>query len=338
MTGGDDDLTLVLGCLSDQQATVAETLPGLMSAAVYAGKLTVVAFEADTLIELPDYHTISAEFGEFFDYYGADSADLPGNPLYCGPGDDSDAITDETLWAESLGISSEEDDLWSLPFEEAIRREQYENALSVAKVVSELIKAPNTMPMLYDPTGLLIEDAERLGTLSRPTKQKLEADAKLGSGLVDRLPSFEKLTAEQIVEIRNEFRDYLGPFRSFVVETSQALVEVVRDEEAVVDVVNEIYVGKVRPAVKSINDEMRQSSFGRSVLRNLGQDPKAFLQSFVTFGLGEVAQLPLGVSVGAAAASTLVSVLSTRGSTRRQLRKDRLYLLHEIGGMIAEQG
>jgi hypothetical protein len=48
------DMHLVVGCLQQQQATVRETLRSLMPAALYADKLTIVTFEADTLAEPGD--------------------------------------------------------------------------------------------------------------------------------------------------------------------------------------------------------------------------------------------------------------------------------------------
>lgn len=66
-TSPDDSLTLVVGCVQDQQHTVRETLPSLMSAAVYADKLIIVTREADTLLELPGFSETASHFSGFMD-------------------------------------------------------------------------------------------------------------------------------------------------------------------------------------------------------------------------------------------------------------------------------
>lgn len=298
-------LRIILGCLQHQQATVKATVPTLMSAAVFADSVLVVTPEADTLIELNEYFEVADAFRGFFDYVGADSWELN---VQNGP------------YMRSLGL------------EPRAPSQNYEQAelLEVARIVEELIGAPQTLPMIYDPTGVLMSASLTLKTLSKLTKQKQEADAKLGSGLIDTLPSFDQFEAGEIVEIRHRLGEFLAPFRSFVIETSHGLVDTIRDEEATRDVIQEIYLGKVRPALNVINDEWGRSSLGRATIRDFGRDPNAFIQSFVTFGLGELVQLPVPVSVGAAAASGVISGIAKRHESRRFLRQNKLFFLHEI--------
>jgi hypothetical protein len=100
------------------------------------------------------------------------------------------------------------------------------------------------------------------------------------------------LEAAEIVEVRHQLHEWLAPFRSYVGETSTALVEAVRNEEAVADVIHELYIGKVRPAMSELNDQVARSGFLRTLLTDFGRDPKSFVTSFVTFGLGSLAADP----------------------------------------------
>jgi hypothetical protein len=320
-------LRVILGCLQHQQATVKATVPTLMSAAVFADSVLVVTPEADTLVELSEYFEVTDAFQGFFDYVGADSWELNVQKgpymrsLGLEPRAPVDQTDDEFEWGP-VPTGDLGDDPW----------QEHEQAqlLEVARIVEELIGAPQTLPMIYDPTGVLMSASLTLKTLSKLTKQKQEADAKLGSGLIDTLPSFDQFEPGEIVEIRHRLGEYLAPFRSFVIETSQGLVGTIRDEEATRDVIQEIYLGKVRPALNVINDEWGRSSLGRATIRDFGRDPNAFIQSFVTFGLGQLAQLPVPVSVGAAGASGVISGIAKRHESRRLLRQNKLFFLHEI--------
>ncbi|WP_461165356.1 hypothetical protein [Arthrobacter sp. R4-81] len=336
-------LKMVIGCLQDQRPTVKETIPTLMSAAVYADELVVVCREADTLMELNDWYPILDDFQEFMEYQGADS-------YYSNPIDSETeqgeklrrAVTEAMADAAEHGVPPEEfvewairnidPSLWeSVPYRgNSNSTSDLQEALSVAKVVESYLESPNVVPLVFDPEGLLKSQAAGLQRLSKPTKVKGEADARLGSGLVDLLPSFEGLQSAEILELRAALKPYLTPFRSFVVETSTALTSVVRDEEAVRDVVHELYIGKVRPVLDEINDQWRHSNAVRSLIRDFGRDPKAFVTSFVTFGLGEVADLPIEVSIGAAAASQVIGAAAQQQTARKTLKGNRLFMLHEV--------
>jgi hypothetical protein len=331
----DSPLTIVLGCVGDQQDSIRETLPCLMSAATLADELIVVCPEADTLVELSGFWQVEQDF-PFMEYVGTDS--LTGNRRRMKTS--LDALYDDVH--QQYQVAKEKAGFpWDKGYdrkaeEEAWRARELTEALDVAREVERCLNSPSVLPIIYDPKGLLRD--QPLQKLSQETTVKKEADARLGTGLVDRLPSFEAFTSEEVVEIRQQLALHLTPFRSFVVETSQALTEVVRDEDAVRDVIEEVYVGKVRPTLDSINNEWSRSSFYRNLIRDFGHDPKSFVNAFVTFGIGELAQLPLWASIGAAAASQVVGSVAKQQTTRSALKQERLFLLHLMESALRQKG
>ncbi len=330
-----------------------ESLPSLMSAAVYADKLTVVTFEADTLVELADFHPIVRAFGGFFDCIGADSygwrMEDPGSGSWDMDDDDADvedSVFDQ-LWIglAKRRLKTETDPEKKTFLESGIREREpsveaaerarelavlEEEVSGVLRIVEELLAEPNVFPFIYDPDAVLLADSIELGRLSRPSKKRLEADARLGAGIVDKLPSFDKLNAQEIVAVRAELRDLLIPFRGYVSEASVALTEVGRDEEAIADVIHEVYVGKVRPVLNDLNDMVSRSRFLRTLLRESGRDPKGFATSFITFGLGNLVHLPKYVAASAAASTELLRVKYEASAKRHEARSNRLYYLHEL--------
>lgn len=356
-TGQADGLRIILGCVPDQATTVRTTLPCLMSAAVYADELVVISRETDIFMELPDWFEISGAFEGFMEYVGAgDNLGLtgedPAEVARLAPASDwlMTRRDDEPVQA-LLHIASERSPVRSevlragVPNElvdlvheylhldrspEAALAYERDEALAVAQGVEMYLNNPSSLPMVYDPNGLLSDEATSLSTLFQPTKITKEAHARTGSGLVDRMPSFDTLSPEQVIEVRRHLGEYLTPFRAFVAETSHALESYVRDEDATADVLNELYVGKVRPTLSALDSEWRQASSTRLLLREFGRDPQAFTQSFLTFAAGSLASLPLEASLGAAAASQVIGAESKSRAIRRDLKKSHLYFLHAL--------
>ena len=350
------DMHIVVGCLQDQQATVRQTVPTLMSAALYADKLTIVTFEDDTLPELREWSEISTQFGDFLDCKGADSQ-------FSGPEDDdwdeeddpslTDTVIDK-LWVklalDRLKTESDPAERERLQkrvaeLETSIAAEEERRTVKmrrsgidgVLQIVEGLMGQPNTFPIIYDPLGVLVADSYELQRLSRPSKRRAEANARFGSGAVGKLPSFEQLEAAEIVEVRRQLRDWLAPFRSYVSETSTALIDAGRDEEALADVIHELYIGKVRPLMAELNDEVTRSGYLRTLLSDFGRDPKSFVTSFVTFGLGDLAHIPTYAAAAVAASAELLRVRNEAVSAQRKTRSNRLYYLHELEHEIGKR-
>jgi len=310
------ELHVVIGCLSDQKCTVQDTIPCLMSAALYADKITVVCQESDTLLELSDFFEIENTFRDFFAFDSTDAHYYnrkTGESIYRGE------------WQREL-FEGDYDD-----FEREIKEKE-----GVGFIVESLLTSPNIIPLIYDPDGFMNKQSGLFNKLSKPTKIKQNADSHLGSGLIDTLPAIRSLPSSHVLELRKHLKPFLTPFRSFVVETSEALTNVNYDEESISDVIHQMYVGKILPIIKEINDEWRVSNFIKSIFRDLAKDPKKIISTFLTFGIGEIANLPMELSVGIATANLGISSLFSQQEKRNELKKNKLYLLHELERKIGK--
>ena len=222
------------------------------------------------------------------------------------------------------------------------RFEQNSNdIISVAQNVEAMLDSPNKIPLIYDTTGFVVSQHNSWQKLMQPTKIRQSAEARLGSALIDKLPGFDKLSPIEVFEIRKHLKPYLTPFRSYVLETSEAVSSYIYDKEALDDIINELYRKKVRKAINELNDEWQNSSFIKTLLREFGSNPNEFMKSFLTFGVGHIIGLPLEVTAAAATAATAVSpiirAINKMTEKRKNIKKEGLYMLNEIEHSIQKK-
>jgi len=310
---------IVIGVMEDQQGTSRETAPHLLPAILYSDHVTVVTAEDDTLIELADFHDILAEFGgnngtAVMDYFGYDDP-LPSNVEQDNDGASRDY--EMPYWREGES------------FEEYKERYAIDEAHGIMSTVERMLDDSNVMPLIYDPHGRLAQNVHALGRMATGGNIKKQAGARLGTELIVRLPSFSALGPTEIAELRKKLSGELVPFRSYVAEASSAVAEVGYDTDALADVINEIYVGKVIPAVNELERQTKDNGFLRRLLHDFGRDPKTFVQSFLTLGIGEVTSLPLYVSIGAAIGTQLIGEAAKMHDEGKRIGASRLHVLYE---------
>lgn len=320
-----DDMHIVLGC-PDFNGVSLQTIPGLKAAALFADRLTVI---------IPNYgeaHSdeVTRALGSIVDVVGPgeqfDDEDWPDvdedRPFF-----NTNDVEAESAAELDLSHALADAEIHGL---EWARRQ----AIRVVLEVEELLMQPNVFPIVVDRSGVLHGDAHLLARFNEPTKVKKEADARLGTGLIDSLPNFEALDIRAVKIVRDHLQGYLTPFRGYVLEESKALVEVGRDEAAVGDVIHEIYLGKVRPALDTLNQEAAASKLIQNLLRNAAGDPKGFVNSVITLGISQLGHLPLGASVSMAAATHFSGIEFGRRQAVTKMKHHQLYFLHALEGRL----
>lgn len=323
------NLEMVIGCVDKQESNIKETVPSLMPALLFADKVTIIADEADTIIELRDYHDIKQIFQDSVDLVSFDECSYEDAEI-------ESVLSEkyytrlETLEKYGLSDTAIHNDCELRNLSQKRNEQLQKERLKILQSVEGMINRPEVMPLIDDPNGLLSSNIQHLGSIALGTRSRRQMSAKLGTEIITKIPSFQDLNHLEIFELRKRLSDSLIPFRSSVVEMSSSLALADGDKDAIADIIHEIYLVKVIPAVDELARQTSENTFLRRLLNDFGRDPSTFIQSFVTFGIGELADLPQYLSISAAIASQIISVASKKIETGKKISSNNLFFVHEL--------
>lgn len=319
------ELEILIGCVPDQQDTIRKTIPGIGAAALYADKLSIVTREADTLTEL-----ISTDGGELFfeDWFNIEGADSQSDNSY-----DSVLYTQASYWQRYEELESQKLPLSDIENDEVLAElEKYidmEEIKCVMSLVSKKLNTANIVPFIYDPQNMVHAYEIDLGRLATLNKRKSQVSTQLGVGLPRKIPGFDGLTIQQILELRSKSQDYLGPFRSYVVETSRGLEDVGDDVDAWSDLINEVYIGKTLPALLELQGKLADNTLLKGIITDF-KDGKSLIGSAVSFGIGYFTEAPLAATISGVIGLEALSRITRIRHAEKSYKKDKLYFLANI--------
>ncbi|MFI6240846.1 hypothetical protein ACIBEF_13305 [Micromonospora sp. NPDC050795] len=205
--------------------------------------------------------------------------------------------------------------------------------------VKSTLADQRTYPLFDATTAHLADLGVEAGEFSRSNRFNLRAlNAASGTGLVERLPSFDGADMSEIVDIRKELDAPLARFRRSVEETASDLPESPADPDFEPSL-DHLWLTKVSPAIEEIRERVQQdASLRRLSMRAL---PAAAGQVAAVGGLSATglaiaaashpnyiwAALAASVSVG----PTIASVASERSRALNQAQNMPFYFLYRSG-------
>lgn len=138
-----------------------------------------------------------------------------------------------------------------------------------------------------------------------PSVHKRARTAEVGGGMIARLPAFPQSPLDELLDVKAELAPALDRYRSVVAEL-QKLVDAQLGAEEMDAELDELWVAKVRPALRDLEDVFVDHAFVRELARSLTTSAKAL----VTQGAGlYVALSTLGdLASHIAAAASLAGV------------------------------
>lgn len=320
-----EQLEIVIGCAADQESSIMRTIPCLGAAVLYAENITVITKEDDTLIEL-----ISTEGREFYD-----------QPWFKNFGVDQYEKYDKLSMVRNISHNRFVD-LMNRGFtEDEIAHDHILKKLdaveekteieNICSVFEEYIDSPEKLPLLYDPHGQIGRYDIEVGSINNNRRRKAHIATQLGVGLQQQLPSFEGLNPSQILILREETKDYLDAFRSYMLRLSEGLDEVGEDADAWGDLIWQVYRGEVLPLLDELRSAFDANNI-KSILKNdFREDPIKLLRSSLSIGVGYFAEFPITASVvGAVFGAEIAARYARVKTTNEKLKKDKLYFLEHI--------
>ncbi len=202
------------------------------------------------------------------------------------------------------------------------------------KAVFASVRNAGTYPLFDDLTGDLVGEAVRRGAL-RPTPAAARSrHASLSGDLLQRLPLFERVGVDEILDIREELAEYLDGFRLAVSEFSAAIAPAAWERSDFEEEAGRIHREKVDTAVRRIRDAVKEHHGLKSLSNSYGPPAAgAAATSFGAFvGSGSALGALLVLAAGLPAAAYRGAV--TRATESRQTENDRLYFYYRAGGAL----
>ena len=162
------------------------------------------------------------------------------------------------------------------------------------KIDSTLLN-PNTYPLFDKTISSLVGQAKKVvQSLSQKGMDKHISERTTHAGFVadvyQRLPSFEKASFDEIIDIRKELKRPLDNFRSAMLEYSQE-INSVPWEEAFEYEAQKLYLEKVVPAVNEVEEACKENKLLMKVINRVVRDNVVRWSSGLGFGVVSLTDL-----------------------------------------------
>ena len=141
------------------------------------------------------------------------------------------------------------------------------------KVVREVIEDGATYPLLDEQASNLVSAMVKSGQLSPSEAAQIRAKSvALAAHLFHRLPTFERATIDEIVDIRRELEKPLVRFRSGMLDLASRMSNAAWDEAFPEDA-EVLAVREVEPTVLEIEEQVQSNSYLRQLMTDVADRP-----------------------------------------------------------------
>jgi hypothetical protein len=196
------------------------------------------------------------------------------------------------------------------------------------KRLQEYLTDARAYPMFDDDAGNLVRVGLDAGVLTVTAEAvKRSSNAGLGTGLIDRLPSFPAANMRAVLETRAEVEEYVGRFRRAVARLREGIESSPLDDEFAEEV-DKVFVSEVRAAIEEIQSALRSSSFGK---RLIAQGNAQIASGALALGVVAMEHWPLLVKVAVAGTAAAVSAAAAHqsfSSAKQQAQGNDLFFLY----------
>lgn len=175
------------------------------------------------------------------------------------------------------------------------------------------------------------QDAQRAVALLNTESRQRSREVNLSNALLELMPSFSFLTADELHDVKNELRDPLIRYRSAVASLASELTS----DDLTLDIAHDVWRRSIAPELSDIRSAMSEGGFlrqlGTSALRNFRDLLVAGATGFGISHLADVndvAQAVAGVagSAGAVAADAYLD----RREVRAGAKRSRFFYLYGV--------
>jgi len=208
----------------------------------------------------------------------------------------------------------------------------------VDTVGNEVING-KTYPLFDEDTGKLISTGIKEGFF-KYQNSSLEKSRHIGfvSDLIQRLPTFEGASIDEVLDIRKELEKPLIRFRSAMLKYSEEIKHNVWEEEFICDT-NKIFLREIEPAILEIEEAVKSNKYLSHLVNGLLNKPM-LIPSTSGFGvlISSLSNFPKfsAATLGLIAGTGLIAYNAYKEweEESNQLKRAQLYFYYKTGKLL----
>ncbi len=207
--------------------------------------------------------------------------------------------------------------------------------------VGGAVVSGETFPLFDDNTGSLVRAAASEGKLPIGEPGKLRGKVVgLASDMFRRLPLFDTVSMEELLDIRRDLESYLLRFRSAVISYARA-IETAQWDTGFMEEADLIFREKVAPAIQDIEDAVKSNKLLKALLARSTQSvtvPTSSALGLILSGVAafsDIAGAALGLSVGTAAVGA--QAVQDWREKNQEIERNQLYFYYRARGEIEKR-
>lgn len=194
----------------------------------------------------------------------------------------------------------------------------------------------NAQPMLDVGADWIVKNWPLLPDHLRSAEQQATSwrgPTMTAANAVMRLPGLDRLTLEEVSDLRSEIAKYLPAFRAEMIKLGEDLSEASIEPEKLTAEVDKRWYRDIAPALEEIRRDVAAAAYPRRLLNTITAQKDAMVSTggAIVLATGSVAA---GISTLApaalAAAYPLAKALNDMMSSRSAIKKNRLYFLYAL--------
>ncbi|WP_045198450.1 hypothetical protein [Rhodococcus sp. B7740] len=208
---------------------------------------------------------------------------------------------------------------------------------SLGNALPDLIDASSTTSLMLSGVGL---PSAQAGTdtliSSSPT-----SPASIATSVMTGLPSFQRSSLAQVLDLREDLGDFLPNFRGEMIDLSDAIeAKGVEDSAAVQYELEKAWYQKIAPQLVQMRAIAKGKSYPRTLLDEIANDGASQIAtgaSVVIAAGGLVAGLSVLLPAAVGVALPFVKAYNQRLKDRDDLKSNRLFFLHEVDRRLSKK-
>jgi hypothetical protein len=216
---------------------------------------------------------------------------------------------------------------------------------SFQEFISDAIVSPDTYPLLDDTIAKLVQSAIKEGQL-RPSTIRTANSRHVGLSkeILQRLPLFDEVALDELLDIRKELSPYLVRFRAAMIKYSEMIESAVWDQDFPIEA-QHVFDKEVGPAIRDMEEAVKGNSFLKNLLYKVVSDPKVIAPMLgmvvaqpIDLGtlLGHIAPALLGTAAAAEILKDVAETVQAQSKKKAEIEQNQLYLLYKAQQLLAE--
>ena len=203
-------------------------------------------------------------------------------------------------------------------------------------VISQSLLSGDTYPLFDDQTGGLVNAAIEEGKIY-PFRPSISKSKQIGISydLFKRLPLFDEVSFDELIDIRNELNRYLVKFRSAIITFSREIESAAWEKDFPYEV-DQLFIEKVKPTIIEIEEAVKSNRLLLKLASNFAQKsiilPSSSALGFLISRLDDIPNIiSQSLAIGLGATAVASNTIYNWKVEKNKIEKNQLYFYYKLG-------